>query len=122
MRIFLFGICLAFGSIGAAGACSSADFEVKDFKIDVKRCSGARCPRLRLEGILVNKCSSAAAARIEIQGKDENGAVLGSAEGWPASTRNLAPGEEVEFDFGPLIKFDQRLVNFDVLVIEVKSW
>lgn len=122
MKRILLGVGLALGAIGSAHACGATDFAIKDFAVDIERCSGSRCPKLRLAGKLVNQCSAPAAARIEIQGLDGNGRPLANAEGWPASTRNLAPGEEVVFDFGPLMKFDTRLVDFKVMVVEVKSW
>lgn len=122
MKRFLLAAGLALGAFGSAYACGPADFAVKDFAVDIERCSGSRCPKLRLAGKLVNQCNAPAAARIEIQGLDSSGRPLANAEGWPASTRNLAPGEEVNFDFGPLMKFDTRLVDFKVLVVEVKSW
>lgn len=122
--IFLLGAS-AFAAVpgeATANACSVNDFAVEDFAISVRQCSMRSCPKYSLRGVLKNNCSAPAAARIEIRGVDANGAVVGNAEGWPASTRNLAPGEGIDFDFGPLIRFDDSIAEFKVAIIESKTW
>jgi len=114
-------LILAF-STSAWGNCSSSDFGVENLDISVENCSGRNCPRLALRGALINHCSEAAGARIEIEAETSSGRPLDSVDGWPARTQNLAPGEKIEFDFTGMMKFERNMSDFSVSIIEVRNW
>lgn len=45
-----------------------------------------------------------------------------TAEAWPASVRNIAPGGLYAFDMGSLILFDERIKTATVEIIDVRTW
>jgi len=102
--------------------CSLSDFTVIDFNVAVNDCRGPRCPKLELAGKLVNNCSQPAAAQVEIEARTDYGSVVDTVDGWPAMTANLAPGEARPFDFGPLMKYNRKMVDFSVAITDVKTW
>jgi hypothetical protein len=102
--------------------CSSSDFRVEAFAVEVDNCVGRRCPRLNVTGRLVNNCQAAAGAQVKVEAMDNRGNVIDTVDGWPAMTENLAPGEAAEFDFGPLFRYRSGMVDFSVAVTEVRSW
>jgi len=53
---------------------------------------------------------------------DAKGLVVTTAEAWPASVRNIAPGGLYAFDMGSLILFDERIKTATVEIIDVRTW
>ncbi|QOC21235.1 hypothetical protein IC757_09220 [Wenzhouxiangella sp. AB-CW3] len=116
-------VCMSMaGAEVAMAECARSDFNVENFDVEVQQCSGRRCPRLRVTGTLVNNCSSEAAAQVEIQALDGGGGVVTTVEGWPAATANLAPGEQHDFDFGPMMRYNSNMAEFSVAITDVQVW
>jgi len=105
-----------------ARACSSSDFDVRNFELSVDNCRGRNCPRLVIKGELVNNCGEPAAARIEIEALTGSGRLVNSVDGWPARTNNLSPGEAVAFDFTGMMDFERSMEDFSVSIVEVREW
>lgn len=104
-------------------ACSASDFRVENFRATVyDDCRRTPCPALKLTGKLKNNCKIAAGAQIKITAEDARGIVIDTTEGWPASIRNIAPGESYAFDLGPLMTYRPNMKNFQVQVISARTW
>jgi hypothetical protein len=103
--------------------CKVSDFAVEGFKARVfDDCKVTPCPALKLTGKLKNNCTIPAGAHLKITAEDKTGQVVDTVEGWPASIRNIAPGDAYAFDLGPLMRYRKNMSNFKVQVIDVRTW
>lgn len=120
MKTLLLATVLLFAPLAAHAACAATDFAVQDFKPSF---SGAgMTTRISLRGKLVNNCATAAAAKLQIDIKDDSGAVIESKQAWPAGTSNIDPGKAADFDMGRLFRFKSGMSAFTVSVVEVRTW
>lgn len=117
--VAILGLSLA--SLHAQADCGPKDFDVEDFKVSVPHKTGGR-QRFTLSGNLINHCSEPAAAQIRVIARDANGRDIKFEDGWPAGSNNIAPGQSVSFDFGPLFKYDPRIDQFAIAIAETKTW
>lgn len=103
--------------------CSPADFEIIGFKPSVfDDCRASKCPALKLVGKIRNNCARPAGAKIQITAYDKGGDVIDTAGGWPSSTRNIAPGDSLAFNLGPLMTYRSSMASFDARVVDVQMW
>jgi hypothetical protein len=106
-----------------AEKCSVADFKVEGFRATIfDDCRTRPCPALKLTGKLRNHCAVAASAEIKITALDSGGDVIDTIEAWPASIRNIAPGQAYAFDLGPLMRYRMGMERFEIEVIDVRVW
>ncbi|GAP65269.1 hypothetical protein MBSD_n0558 [Mizugakiibacter sediminis] len=118
MKALIATLALTVFSLPALADCTAANFAVDGFQAS----PNPREHKISLAGKLVNKCSAPAAAQIRIVAKDASGRVLGSEDGWPAGTSNIAPGQSVSFDLGPLFRFSPDMADFSVNIVGVRTW
>lgn len=97
--------------------CAPSDFVVQNFAVSATRNEG-----MDMKGALVNHCSEAAAAQVQIDAKDASGKILQSKKGWPAGTTNIAPGQSADFNLGRLFRFDMNMQSYSVSIVSVRSW
>jgi hypothetical protein len=103
--------------------CTAADFEIIGFTPRVvDDCTTRSCPVLKLTGKLKNNCSIASGAQIKITALDAKGNVVDTYEGWPASIRNIQPGEAYAFNSGPGMDYRHTMKSFRAEVIEARTW
>ncbi|KRE90950.1 hypothetical protein ASG87_02110 [Frateuria sp. Soil773] len=119
MKTLLAAAVLLFAPIAAHAGCAATDFAVQDFKVGAGSGAGAR---MSMKGALVNHCTEAAAAQIQIEAKDSSGKVVQTKKGWPAGTTNIAPGQSVDFDMGRLFRFQSDMQTYTVSVVDVRAW
>lgn len=108
---------MAYAPTGYA-ACSSSDFTVENFDLDID----TRRDMVNMSGELVNQCDEPAAARIEIEAFNGSGSALETVDGWPARRDNIEPGDRVEFDFSGMMRFDRSMEDFSVSIVESRQW
>ncbi|GAP65270.1 hypothetical protein MBSD_n0559 [Mizugakiibacter sediminis] len=118
MKTLIAALVLATASLPAFADCAATSFGVEGFQVT----PNPRERKISLAGKLVNKCSEPAAAQIRIVAKDGSGRVLDSEDGWPAGTANIPPGGSVNFDLGPLFRFNPEMADFSVAIIGVRKW
>lgn len=107
----------------AFAECGPSDFTVEGFKATVyDDCRLTPCPALKLTGKARNNCPAPAGVQLKIIAEDKSGDVVDTVEGWPASTRNIAPGEAYAFDLGPLMTYRPEMQKFRVQIIDAKTW
>lgn len=103
--------------------CTAADFKVEKFNVRiVDECRSISCPSLKLTGYLRNNCALPAGAQVKIIALDNAGNLVSTEEGWPASVRNIAPGDAYAFDLGPLIRYQRTMDKFSIQVIDARTW
>ncbi|GMP00810.1 hypothetical protein TM239_26430 [Bradyrhizobium sp. TM239] len=103
--------------------CRASDFVVEGFSSKVfDDCKQSSCPTLKLTGKLRNNCALSAGAQIKITAEDGKGSVIDTIDGWPASTRNVAPGATYAFDMGPLMVYRKGMKNFKIDIIDARIW
>ena len=99
------------------------DFSIEGFKPALyDDCRQSSCPIIKLPARLVNNCAFAAGALVKITATDRDGNVVDTREGWPASIRNIGPGEKYAFDLGPLMTYRKSMKDFTIQVIDAKQW
>lgn len=114
---------LAGHAVAPVQACTVSNFQVEDFTPRVvDDCRLRSCPVLKLLAHLKNNCAVAAGAQVKVVATDQAGNLVDTFEGWPASTRNIAPGEAYAFDFGPVLTYRKSMKNFSLQVIDAKVW
>ncbi len=120
MKAVLVATLLLITPLASHAACSATDFAVEGFKMTTVG-SGAAM-HLSLTGKLVNHCATPAAAQVRVDAKSASGAVLATKQGWPAGTTNIAPGQEVSFDLGRLIRYQPEMQTYSASVSDIRTW
>jgi hypothetical protein len=76
-----------------------------------------------LKGIAVlkNKCTVPIGVQIKITGLDAAGQPVATRELWPASTRNIPPGE-YDFSLDQWLDYDPAIRSFRLTPVRVRQW
>jgi hypothetical protein len=114
---------VARSTVAAAPSCDVSRIAVKD--IDggfVDECSARNpCPSFKGTATITNTCPTPVGVQVKITAYDAAGAAIATRELWPASTRNIPPGD-YPFTMDTWLDYDERVVRFGVEPIEVRSW
>lgn len=106
-----------------AAACAPADFEIVGLNFTARDdCRLTPCPVYVVTGELVNNCATEAGAQLKATTWNAAGQVVETYEGWPASTRNLAPGARYPFDIGPGLRWNESASRITVDIIDARTW
>lgn len=106
----------------SAMACSVSDIEIKSMRARfVDPCRTRSCASMQGVAVLRNKCAQAVGVEVKISGYDAKGQVLATRELWPASVRNIPPGE-YEFSLDTWLDYDPAMKRFALSVVSVKRW
>lgn len=114
IRVASIALALTIGVISAAEACSPADIEIKNWSWSVVR------RYILIVGEIANNCSSSTGAGLQAVVRDAAGNVVFADEWWPASVRNIAPGDTYPFHYR--IENDPRAEKVGLRVFEVRQW
>jgi hypothetical protein len=124
LRIALFatiGLFLVAHQASAA-QCSVADIQIKSSKARfVDGCTRSRCPAMKGVAVLHNGCGEAVGVQVQMTGYDRAGAPLATRELWPASIRNIPPGDYT-FSLDSWLEWQEGMASTDMKVIAVKRW
>jgi hypothetical protein len=99
--------------------CTIKDFAITEFAPSASR---EMAGKLSLHGVLVNNCTAASAAQVQVEIKDSAGNVLQSRKAWPAGTSNVTPGQAVQFDVGRLFHYQPDMASFTASIVSVRAW
>ncbi|CAM5458722.1 hypothetical protein [Rhodanobacter lindaniclasticus] len=119
MKTLLMTTALLLAPMAVHAECSIKDFAITEFTPSAASGSSGR---MSLRGQLVNSCTTASAAQIRIELKDDAGNVLQSKQAWPAGTSNITPGQSVRFDLGRLFRYQPNIASYTASVVNVRSW
>lgn len=121
MRIpfFVFLISLA---CPAWAVCTLSDISIKSVKAKfVDECKTRQCISMKGVAVLTNRCSEPIGVQVKITGYDKAGAPVATRELWPASVRNIPPGD-FTFSLDQWLDYDSEMKKFDVVPVAVKQW
>ncbi len=108
---------------GSAYACDIADFAIENLKVEVaSKCDNNKCPRVVFAGNLVNKCSTAAAAKIRFVVFDKDGTPIEILEDWTTAPDNLPPGGAYPFVRKTSNLWTPAMAKFTHEVVAVRKW
>ncbi|TAL96272.1 MAG: hypothetical protein EPN69_02845 [Rhodanobacter sp.] len=119
MKRLLLSSVLLLAPLAVHAECSVKDFAITEF---TPAAASGLAGRLSLRGQLMNNCTTAAAAQIRIELKDDSGKVLQSRQAWPAGTSNITPGKTVRFDLGRLFHYQLGVASYTASVVAVRAW
>lgn len=126
--VFIFAI-LYFSFVGGSKSpanpvqgCSVSDISIKSTKAKwVNSCHTKQCFFLKGVAVLNNACTIPTGAQIKMTGYDKDGHPVATRGLWPASIKNIAPGDYT-FSLDGWLDYDRDIVSFELEPIEVKSW
>lgn len=121
MRIMFVAILLACAN-PAWAACRLSDITIKSMKAGfVDECRRSPCIYMKGVAVLTNRCSEPVGVQLKITAYDRAGAPVATRELWPASTRNIPPGDYT-FSLDQWLDYDPEIKTFDLVPIEVRQW
>lgn len=114
---------LALLNVGAANAaCSIADIEIKSVEARfVDECRHSPCIYMKGVAVLTNRCSEPVGVQVQITGYDKSGAPVATRELWPASVRNIPPGDYT-FSLDQYLEYDPAIKRFGLKAVAVRQW
>jgi hypothetical protein len=106
----------------AHAACKVSDIQIMSMRARfADECRRSPCPVMKGVAVLRNNCTQATGVKLQIVGLDKAGAPVAARELWPASTRNIAPGEYT-FSVDHYLEHDPAIVRFRLTPVAVKTW
>lgn len=106
----------------AFGACNVGDIQIKSLRAKfVDNCRTRSCASLEGVAVLRNNCPEAIGIQVKLSGYNAKKEVLATTEFWPASVRNIPPGD-YEFSLDTHLRYDPAMKSFSLSVVEVKRW
>lgn len=106
----------------ANASCSISDIDIKSMKARfVNDCGHSQCIYMKGIAVLTNRCKEPVGVKIKITGYDKSGSYVATRELWPASIRNILPGDYT-FSLDHYLEYDSSIKKFDLIVVEVKQW
>lgn len=121
MRIIL--LLISFTLINPVWAgCKVSDITIKSMKAKfVDECKLSPCIYMKGVAVLTNNCAEPVGVQIKITGYDGSGSPVATRDLWPASVRNIPPGDYT-FSLDQWLDYDPEIKKFDLQPIEVKQW
>lgn len=106
----------------AVAGCNLTDISIKSFKAKfVDECRRSPCIYMKGVAVLTNRCAEPVGVQIKITAYDKIGAPVATRELWPASVRNIPPGDYT-FSIDQWLDYDPEIKQFDLVPISVKRW
>lgn len=122
MRVSL-GILLLALCSPAFAKCKLSDVVVVDIRSKFSKiCEYPTCDKI-LDGVVTvnNKCEDSVGFMVQLKSLDANGKAISVDEIWPASIRNIPPGE-YDFSLKNRLPYSDQIDKIQVRVIDVKKW
>lgn len=121
MRITIFVVLISLAFPAVAG-CNVADIGIKSFKAKfVNECRRSPCFYMKGVAVLTNRCAEPVGVQIKITAYDKGGAPVATRDLWPASVKNISPGDYT-FSIDQWLDYDPEIKRFDLVPINVKRW
>lgn len=115
-------IALMLSSFQALAECALSDITIKSLQPQfVDECRGSPCIYLKGVGVLTNRCAEPTGVQLKITAYDKSGAPVATRELWPASTRNIPPGDYT-FSIDQWLDYQPSMESVDVEPVRVKQW
>ena len=115
-------LCTVSPSLFSAGICTVANIEIKSMRAGFSnKCRTRTCMAFEGIAVLKNNCREAVGAQIKITAYAKDGSPLATRELWPASVRNIPPGD-FEFSLDTWLDYQPGMHKFALSVVDVKRW
>lgn len=102
-------------------SCNISKIEIVKYKAHYERlCNGDDCIKMKGTLTLKNNCDEAVGVQLKIIGFDKNNSPVAAHELWPASVRNINPGEET-FSMDFWLDYDPSIKSFSVEPIDIRK-
>jgi hypothetical protein len=89
--------------------CNVSDIAIKSMKAGfVDECTRTPCIYMKGVAVLTSNCAESVGVQVKITGYDGSGAPLATRELWPASIRNISPGDYT-FSLDQWLDYDPEL-------------
>lgn len=108
-----------FLSIGL-GTAAHAGCSPESFVVSEPRFRQTLPDVIAFTGTVTNKGSLSCGVQLKIVTLDGAGAPLEAKEFWPASVRNVAPGQSEHYSY--FVRFDPAMKSFDLRAISARAW
>lgn len=106
----------------AKAACSLSDISIKSVKVKFEnKCQSSQCIYMKGVAVLSNGCTDSVGVQIKITGYDKTGAPVATHDSWPASIKNIPPGNYT-FSLDQSLEYDPTIKTFDVTPIDIRHW
>lgn len=106
----------------ANATCSISDIEIKSMRVRfVDECQRSPCFYMKGVAVLTNRCAVPVGVQVKITGYDQSGLPVATRELWPASVRNIQPGDYT-FSLDRYLDYDPSIEKIDLVPISVKQW
>ena len=105
-----------------AAGCAPSDISIKSMKAKfVDECRTTSCPYMKGVAVLTNGCSEPIGVQLKITAYDKAGAPVAARELWPASVKNIPPGDYT-FSLDTWLDYDPEINTFEIAPVAVKRW
>lgn len=105
-----------------AVTCNLSDIEIKSISGSfIDECQSTSCPRFKGTATLINKCKMPVGIQVKIIAYNKAGIAIQTNEKWPASIRNIPPGE-YPFSMDYWLQPDSDIDKYALQAIDLKRW
>lgn len=105
-----------------AASCSIADITIKSFQAGFQNvCAARQCMFMKGIAVLNNACATPVGVQVKITGYNKAGEPIQTRELWPASVRNIPPGNYT-FSLDSYLEYDPKMKKFNIEPIDIKDW
>lgn len=102
--------------------CKVSDIEIKTFRAGfVNNCTRTPCYSLKGVAVITNKCDKPTGVQLQMTGYDKDNVPVTTRSSWPASIRNIEPGEYT-FSLDTWLDYDASIVSFTLVPVRVRQW
>ncbi len=102
--------------------CSAAGISIKSIKASFEdTCRTRSCPRMKGVAVLTNSCPTPLGVQVKIVGHDAAGNPVAARELWPASVKNIPPGDYT-FSLDGYLDYDPAIKGFSVEAVDTRVW
>jgi len=106
----------------ARAACALSDITIESIKARfVDECGRSSCTSMKGIAVLVNRCAEPVGVQLKITGYDRAGTPIASRDLWPASVRNIPPGD-YPFALDQWLKYDPQIKAIGLTPINIRHW
>ncbi len=106
----------------ANAACSISDIGIKSMKARfVNACETRPCIHMKGVAVLTNRCKEPVGVQVKMTGYDKSGSPVATRDLWPASVRNIPPGDYT-FSLDHYLDYDPSIKKFDLTPVDVRQW
>lgn len=103
-------------------SCAPRDIQVTAMRVGyVNPCGSSPCHHMKGVVTMRNRCTSAVGVQFKLTAYNKAGEAIATTDFWPASTKNIAPGEYV-FSLDHIMDYEPSAARFVITPLAVRVW